>query len=155
MTKVHPNHPVVPYRSKWCLWQTPRIRRIKYDEGRPSCRRCVKTGQKCDRYLPVQPTIRNESPPLTPPQTWIMHRPNFGAWHFREPTRTQLFRRLSTLYDSIALWLRRNPKASIATPSQSSWAGSSSCCYCSGVALPEVHNQWVFCFAIQTKSRSG
>ncbi|KAM0511705.1 hypothetical protein ACHAPE_009589 [Trichoderma viride] len=30
-----------------------RIRRVKCDETRPSCRRCVSTGRRCDGYLPV------------------------------------------------------------------------------------------------------
>ncbi|UKZ58701.1 uncharacterized protein TrAtP1_000030 [Trichoderma atroviride] len=32
---------------------TCRIRRVKCDEARPNCRRCISTGRRCDGYLPV------------------------------------------------------------------------------------------------------
>lgn len=30
-----------------------RVRRVKCDEARPNCRRCISTGRRCDGYLPV------------------------------------------------------------------------------------------------------
>ncbi|KAF5011302.1 hypothetical protein FDECE_2602 [Fusarium decemcellulare] len=38
-----------------CL--TCKVRKVKCDEGKPYCQRCVSTGRKCDGYAP---TIRNE-----------------------------------------------------------------------------------------------
>ena len=37
--------------------ERPSIRRIKCDEGKPSCKRCISTGRKCDGYtsLPLLP----------------------------------------------------------------------------------------------------
>ncbi|KAJ5152331.1 hypothetical protein N7492_010626 [Penicillium capsulatum] len=42
-----------------CRSTTPsfRIRRIKCDEGRPSCRRCTSTGRSCDGYEVASPAI--------------------------------------------------------------------------------------------------
>ncbi|KAI1388041.1 uncharacterized protein F4822DRAFT_300714 [Hypoxylon trugodes] len=34
-----------------CL--TCKVRKVKCDEGKPHCRRCVSTGRKCDGYVPV------------------------------------------------------------------------------------------------------
>jgi hypothetical protein len=30
-----------------------RVRRVRCDEGKPECNRCVSTGRKCDGYLPT------------------------------------------------------------------------------------------------------
>ncbi|KAL2072929.1 hypothetical protein VTL71DRAFT_10253 [Oculimacula yallundae] len=35
---------------------TCKIRRVKCDERKPSCRRCTSTGRKCDGYAPAKPT---------------------------------------------------------------------------------------------------
>lgn len=34
-------------------FELSRIRRVKCDEARPNCRRCMSTGRRCDGYLPV------------------------------------------------------------------------------------------------------
>lgn len=39
-----------------------RIRKVKCDEAKPTCKRCAHTGRKCDGYAPPPPT-----PPATPP----------------------------------------------------------------------------------------
>jgi hypothetical protein len=39
-----------------CAYIVHRIRRIKCDEGKPSCFRCTSTGRKCDGYLPIPAT---------------------------------------------------------------------------------------------------
>ncbi|KAH8195972.1 hypothetical protein TruAng_009864 [Truncatella angustata] len=38
------------------------IRRIKCDEGRPSCLRCTSTGRKCDGYIERSPSPKGQSP---------------------------------------------------------------------------------------------
>lgn len=42
-----------------------RIRRIKCDEAKPSCKRCTSTGRKCDGYGEVKTVSLVESPPAT------------------------------------------------------------------------------------------
>ncbi|RDW82972.1 hypothetical protein BP5796_04463 [Coleophoma crateriformis] len=39
---------------------TCKIRRVKCDEQKPSCKRCTSTGRKCDGYLPVPPVKPNK-----------------------------------------------------------------------------------------------
>lgn len=42
-----------PFSSKIMTFKLSRIRRVKCDEARPNCRRCISTGRRCDGYLPV------------------------------------------------------------------------------------------------------
>lgn len=37
----------------------PSVRRVKCDETKPDCLRCVSTGRKCDGYLPVERAVDN------------------------------------------------------------------------------------------------
>ncbi|KAH8595583.1 hypothetical protein B0O99DRAFT_622188 [Bisporella sp. PMI_857] len=47
-----------PYRKRQCKLKvrsgclTCKIRRVKCDEGKPTCNRCTSTGRKCDGYAP-------------------------------------------------------------------------------------------------------
>ncbi|GKT93636.1 C6 zinc finger domain-containing protein [Colletotrichum tofieldiae] len=61
---------------------TSRIRKVKCDETKPACLRCIKTGRKCDGYLPPRQTGSNSSgspgsdgisrlsPPVSPFADW-------------------------------------------------------------------------------------
>ncbi|KAL4908759.1 hypothetical protein BDW74DRAFT_165528 [Aspergillus multicolor] len=44
---------------------TCKIRRVKCDEGKPACHRCLSTGRKCDGYA-IQPSTIPEGIPLEP-----------------------------------------------------------------------------------------
>ncbi|TDZ49627.1 putative sterigmatocystin biosynthesis P450 monooxygenase stcS [Colletotrichum trifolii] len=41
----------------WEKWNAMRIRRVKCDEARPSCNRCITTGRKCDGYITPPPGV--------------------------------------------------------------------------------------------------
>jgi hypothetical protein len=47
---------IYKYPQQIKLTNGPRIRRVKCDEGRPSCHRCTSTGRKCDGYVQTAQT---------------------------------------------------------------------------------------------------
>ncbi|KAF6824225.1 C6 zinc finger domain protein [Colletotrichum plurivorum] len=67
-----------------CKLTSPRIRRVKCDEARPACNRCVSTGRKCDGY--VQPPNGSYSWAqllrVRPPPTHPAAEPEIRAWGF-------------------------------------------------------------------------
>ncbi|KAK1145536.1 hypothetical protein N8T08_004094 [Aspergillus melleus] len=57
-----------PKTTTGCL--TCRVRKVKCDEEKPCCRRCISTGRKCDGYENSKPAIG--SPMQGAPSTWSL-----------------------------------------------------------------------------------
>jgi len=69
--------------------QTPptpgnRIRKVKCDEGKPSCERCITTQRQCDGYAPArrQPEIRWAVGPAAPPPRQAVSVSELRSWGF-------------------------------------------------------------------------
>ncbi|KAF7879166.1 hypothetical protein EAF04_000365 [Stromatinia cepivora] len=94
--------------------QTCKIRRVKCDEAKPSCERCVSTGRKCDGYIRrLSPEIQSTSDiqrlPTFLPGTVDERR---GFQYFVSNTATEL----SGYFDT-SFWERLILQASVVDPS--------------------------------------
>ncbi|TDZ28380.1 putative sterigmatocystin biosynthesis P450 monooxygenase stcS [Colletotrichum spinosum] len=68
----------------WEKWDAMRIRRVKCDEARPSCNRCIATGRKCDGYITPPPGVYTWTALLraNPPSQQTVAEPELRALSF-------------------------------------------------------------------------
>ncbi|KAB8297250.1 hypothetical protein EYC80_002617 [Monilinia laxa] len=123
MTSETPNQITLAPRRRRCGpkvktgCQTCKIRRVKCDETKPSCQRCVSTGRRCDGYATdpkrlspeVQSVLEIQRIPTLLPGTVEERR---GFQYFASNTATEL----SGYFDS-SFWEHLILQASVAEPS--------------------------------------